>query len=166
MWHYIRLYVGGKRTGLSSEPARWSCDNCQRMSDFDSCQSNHAHTDGWHNWQASVKLCKIYCDIWHQLTLSVCTGGRTLRHNQFSRTDSLTNFVTHGAPLRARELRYKGTEKKEKWDKMVFQFENHLISFFFFHFFNVPLYIIEQDESQTNVGAWVIDSLKNAIRYG
>ena len=35
---------------------------------------------------------------------------------------------------------------------MVFQFENHLISFFF-HFFNVPLYIIEQDESQTNVGA-------------
>ena len=23
-----------------------------------------------------VKLCKIYCDIWHRLTWSVCTGGR------------------------------------------------------------------------------------------
>ena len=29
-----------------------------------------------------LKLCKIYCDIWHRLTWSVCTGGRTLRHNQ------------------------------------------------------------------------------------
>ena len=65
-----------KATGLSSEPARWSCDNCQRMSDFNSCQSNHTHTDGLHNWQVSVKLCKIYCDICHRLTWSVCTGGR------------------------------------------------------------------------------------------
>ena len=35
--YYISLYVG-KTTDLSSEPARWSCDYCQRMSDFDSCQ--------------------------------------------------------------------------------------------------------------------------------
>ena len=48
---------------------------------------------------------------------------------------------------------------------MVFQFENYLISFIF-PFFNVPLYIIQQDKSQKNVGAWVIDSLKNAIKYG
>ena len=48
---------------------------------------------------------------------------------------------------------------------MVFQFENYLISFIF-PFFNVPSYIIEQDKSQKNVGAWVIDSLKNAIKYG
>ena len=54
-----------------------------------------------------VKLWKIYCDIWHRLTWSVCTGGRTLRHNltKFSRMDSLTNFLTHGASLRARFAR-------------------------------------------------------------
>ena len=53
-----------------------------------------------------VKLCKIYCDIWHRLTWTVCTGGRTLRHNKkFSRMDSLPNFLTHGAPLRARFAR-------------------------------------------------------------
>ena len=40
-------------TGFSSDPTRWSCDNCQRMSDFDSCRSNHAHTDGLHNRKAS-----------------------------------------------------------------------------------------------------------------
>ena len=34
----------GKMTGLSSESTRWSCDNGQQMSDFDSCQSNHTHT--------------------------------------------------------------------------------------------------------------------------
>ena len=38
----------GKTTGLSSEPARWSFDNCQWMSNFDSCQSNHTYTDGLH----------------------------------------------------------------------------------------------------------------------
>ena len=30
----------------------------------------------------------------------VRTGGRTLRHNQISRMDSLPNFLTRGAPLR------------------------------------------------------------------
>ena len=30
--------IQGKTTGLSSEPARLSCDYCQRMSDFDSSQ--------------------------------------------------------------------------------------------------------------------------------
>ena len=29
------------------------CDNCQRMSDFDSCQSNRTDTDGLHNLGAS-----------------------------------------------------------------------------------------------------------------
>ena len=50
-----------------------------------------------------VKLCKIYCDIWHRLTWSVCTGGRAgVRYviTKFSRMDSLPNFLTHGAPLR------------------------------------------------------------------
>ena len=36
-------------TGLLPEPARRSCDNCQRMSDFDRSQSNRTHTDGLHN---------------------------------------------------------------------------------------------------------------------
>ena len=56
-----------------------------------------------------IKLCKIYCDIWHRLTWSVYTGGRVvLRYviTKFSRMDILPNFVTHSAPLsRARELR-------------------------------------------------------------
>ena len=53
-----------------------------------------------------VKLCKIYCNIWHRLTWSVCTGGRAVRRSgvryvitKFSRRDSLPNFLTHGAPL-------------------------------------------------------------------
>ena len=98
-------------TGLSSEPTRWSCDNCQRMSDFDSCQSNSTHTDGLHNWKAS-QVVQDLLDIWHRHKWSVCTGGRAdVRYviTKFSRMDSLPNFVTHGAPLRAicaRELRY------------------------------------------------------------
>ena len=44
-----------------------------------------------------VKLCKIYCDI---DIGSVCTGGRYVI-TKFSRMDSLPNFLTHGAPLRA-----------------------------------------------------------------
>ena len=49
-----------------------------------------------------VKLCKIYCDIWHGLTWGVCTGRRAgVRYviTKFSRMDSLPNFITHGAPL-------------------------------------------------------------------
>ena len=60
-----QLICLGKTTGPSSEPARWSCDNCQRMSDFDSFQCNYTHTDGFHNL-TSVK--------WQRLTWSVCTG--------------------------------------------------------------------------------------------
>ena len=52
MFRYIIIIiyeVPTKTTGLSSEPARWSGDNRQWMSDFDSCQSNRTHTDGLHN---------------------------------------------------------------------------------------------------------------------
>ena len=82
--YYISLYVGAKRLVFSSEPARWSCDNCRRMSDFGRSQSNHTdHTIrmAYIN-EKLIKLCKIYCDIWHLSTWIVCTGGRTLRHNQ------------------------------------------------------------------------------------
>ena len=62
MWHIISAYMQGQTTGLSSEPTRWSCDNCQRMSDFDSCQSNRTHTDGLHNWKASQVVQDL---LWH-----------------------------------------------------------------------------------------------------
>ena len=39
----------------------------------------------------------------HEMCVRV--GGRTLRHNQIFRMDSLPNFVTHGAPLRALRAR-------------------------------------------------------------
>ena len=55
------------------------------MSDFDSCQSNRTHTDSLH------EVC-------------VRTGVRYVI-TKFSGTDSLPNFLTHGAPLRARFAR-------------------------------------------------------------
>ena len=51
-----------KTTGLSPEPARWWCDNCQLMSDFDNCQWNRTHTDGLHNWKASQVVQDL---LWH-----------------------------------------------------------------------------------------------------
>ena len=93
------IYVGTKRLAFHLSPQ--DGNNCQQMSDFNSCQSNHTHSD-----ERLVKLCKIYCDIWHQVTRSVCTGGRVGVHydfvTKFSRMDSLPNFVTHGAPLRTK----------------------------------------------------------------
>ena len=109
VWHTISAYMYGKTTGLSSKPARWTCDNCQRMSDFlsdvnlimlirmgnitdrlvSSCARSHltsAYMKCVYGW-ASV----LYVII------------------KFSRMDSLPNFITHGAPLRAlraRELRW------------------------------------------------------------
>ena len=63
-----------------------------------------------------IKLCKIYCHVWHWLTWSVCTGGRAVVRyviTKFSWMDSLPNFVTHGAPRRARELSYNNALRKE-----------------------------------------------------
>ena len=79
-----QLICRGKKTGLSSEPARWLCDNCQRMSDFDSCQSNRIHTDGVGNWKASQAMLDL---LWHLTSAYIkCVYGwaglRTLRHNQ------------------------------------------------------------------------------------
>ena len=88
----------------SPEPARWSCDNCQRMSDFDSCQSNRTHTDGLHNWKASQVVQDL---LWHLTSAYMnCVygwvyGRACVRYviTKFSRMDSLPNFVTRGAPL-------------------------------------------------------------------
>ena len=55
-----------------------------------------------------VKLCKVYCNIWHRLTWSVCTGGWARVSyviTKLSRMDSLPNFVTLGAPLLALHAR-------------------------------------------------------------
>ena len=53
-----------------------------------------------------VKLCKIYCDIWHRLTWNVCTDGRTLRHNLIFWDGWFTKFsypwCSAARPLRAR----------------------------------------------------------------
>ena len=79
-----QLICRGKTTGLSSESARWSCDNCQQMSDFDSCQSNSTHTDGLHSWKVS----EVVQDLLRHLTSGYMrcvygwAGGRRLRHYQ------------------------------------------------------------------------------------
>ena len=89
-----------KTTGLSSEPAKWSCDNCQRMSDFDSCQSNRTHTGGLHKWKASQVVQDL---LWHLTSAYMkCVYGWAYAFyviTKFSRIDSLPNFVTHGAAL-------------------------------------------------------------------
>ena len=107
-----QLICRGKTTGLSSEPARWSCGNCQRMSDFDSCQSNRTHTDGLHNWKASQVVQDL---LWHLTSayMKCVYGWADVRYviTKFSRMDSLPNFLTYGAPQACascmRELRYK-----------------------------------------------------------
>ena len=95
MWLLISAYMWGKTTSLSSEPTRWSCDNCQRMSDFDSCQSNRTHTDGLQKWKASQVVQDL---LWHLTSVCVRVGVRYVI-TKFSRIDSLPNFVTHGAAL-------------------------------------------------------------------
>ena len=55
------------------------------MSDFDSCQFILIR-------MAYKVLISPRCDIWHQLTWSVCTGGRTLRHNQIFSDGQFTKF--------------------------------------------------------------------------
>ena len=52
----------------------------------------------------------------HEVCVRV--GGRTLRHNQkISRLDSLPNFLTHGAPLRARFALARAPLLKKTKDK-------------------------------------------------
>ena len=62
--------------------------------------------------ERQFKLCKIYCDIWHLLTSSVCRVGVSVVITKFSRMDSLPNFVTHGAPLRALRARESSARNK------------------------------------------------------
>ena len=78
LWWWKEDLRTSKETAFSCEPARWSCNICQWMPDFDSCQFILI-------WMASredlypllmvyisegvVSICaRSKCDIWHQLT--------------------------------------------------------------------------------------------------
>ena len=52
----------GKTTGLSSEPARCLCDNCQWMSDLTAVNLIVLIRMAYKT-ERLVKLCKIYSDI-------------------------------------------------------------------------------------------------------
>ena len=69
-------------TCLSSEAARLSCDNCQRMSDFDSCQFICIRMSYITGTLASI--CARSNGTFDIGLHVVCVraGGRTLRHNQ------------------------------------------------------------------------------------
>ena len=107
MTYYISLYVE-KTTYLSYEPARWSCDYCQRMSDFDSCQFILIR-------MAYKVLISPRCDSWHQLTWSVCTGGRTLRHNQIFSDGWFTKFSYPWCSANARFARARAPLQIQKY---------------------------------------------------
>ena len=78
--YFYQLTCRGKTTGLSSEPAKWSCDYCRRTSDLDSYQFILIRMDykvsisARSNVTSDISLYKV-CVGW---------GGRTLRHKQFS----------------------------------------------------------------------------------
>ena len=111
MWHnfyYISLYVGAKRLVFHLNP--WDAhviivSGCLILTAVNLIiLIRMAYIT-----ERPVKLCKMYRNIWHRLTWSVCTGGwARVRYviTKLSRIESLPNFVTLGAPLlalRARE---------------------------------------------------------------
>ena len=93
-----------KTTCVSSEPARWSFDYCQRTSDFDSCQ-----------FILISMVYKVSISATSNVTFDISLHEVCVRLGvryvitKFSRMDSLSNFLTHGAQLarasRVRELR-------------------------------------------------------------
>ena len=83
----------GQTTGLSSEPARWSCDG-QRTSYFDSCQFILV----WMAYKVSISARSnvTFDNSLHEVCVRV--GRRTLRHNQGS-----LPMMLRWRALRARE---------------------------------------------------------------
>ena len=79
--YYISLYVGAKRLVFHLSPRDGHViivGGCLILTEVNLIVPiRMAYIN-----EKLVKLCKIYCDIWHLLTWIVCTGGRTLRHNQ------------------------------------------------------------------------------------
>ena len=97
---YYQLICRGKTTRLSSEPARWSCDYCQRMSDFDICQFILIR-------MAYKVLISPRSNVTFNISVhKVCVRvGVRYVITKFFRMDSLPNFLSHGAPL-ARAYEY------------------------------------------------------------
>ena len=108
---------------------RCSCNNCQRMSDFDSCQSNRTHTDGLHNWKASQIVQDL---LWHLTSAYMkCVYGWAGVHyviTKFSRMDSLPSFVTHGAPLRTQSARESSAMNSINWEVSEHVFVENLFT--------------------------------------
>ena len=82
------------------------------MSDFDSCQSNRTHMDGLQNWKANQVVQDL---LWHLTSayMKCVYGWAGVRYviTKFSRMDSLQNFVSHGALLRALRERESSAKK-------------------------------------------------------
>ena len=68
---YDKLWLTRSHEERNFSFKRWSCD-------FPPSKTRVAQTRNFPPKESVVSS----CDIWHRLTWSVCTGGRTLRHNQ------------------------------------------------------------------------------------
>ena len=89
-----QLICRGETTDLSSEPARWTNDYCQRMSDFDICRFILIR-------MAYKLLISPRSNVTFNISLhkvSVRVGVHYVI-TKFSPMDSLPNFLTYGAPL-------------------------------------------------------------------
>ena len=66
------------------------------------------------------------CDIWHQLTWNVCTGGRTLRHNQIFSVGWFTKFSYPWCSQSARFARARAPLKRPpKWWMSQYVYNKH-----------------------------------------
>ena len=81
MTYYIRLYVGAKRLVFHLSPRDSHVIIVSGCLILAAVNLIVLIRMGYIT-KRLVELCKIYWDIWHRLTWRVCTGGRTLRHNQ------------------------------------------------------------------------------------
>ena len=126
----ISLYVG-KTTDLSSEPARWSCDYCRRMSDFDSCQFILIRMA----YKVSPR-----CDIWHQLTWSVCRVCVGYVITKFSRMDSLPNLLTHGAPQPRASRESSAIITENTWIALTPRFASNY--YYYYYYYLLLLFIV------------------------
>ena len=96
MTYYISLYVGAKRLVFHLSPRDGHVIIVSRCLILTAVNLIVLIRMAYIT-ERLVKLCKIYCDIWHLLTWRVCTGGRAVVRyvkTKFSRMDSLPNFVT------------------------------------------------------------------------
>ena len=111
MWHYISLYIGAKRLVFYLSPRDSHViivSGCLILTAVNLIVLIRMA----YITKRLVKLCKIYWDIWHRLTWSVCTDGRTLRHNQIFWDGWFTKFSYPWCSA-ARALRARGSSAKK-----------------------------------------------------